>query len=83
MAINGGIRPYEIKIGIIALGMTFVIISGGIDLSVGSVYVTVGAFIMVLLNTGAGGWLSSIGLGGAPANTYRPKVVFRQRKERA
>ena len=54
-------------IGIIALGMTFVIISGGIDLSVGSVYVTVGAFIMVLLNTGAGGWLSSIGLGGAPA----------------
>ena len=39
-------------IGIIALGMTFVIISGGIDLSVGSVYVTVGAFLMVLLNTG-------------------------------
>lgn len=54
-------------IGIIALGMTFVIISGGIDLSVGSVYVTVGAFIMVLLNTGAGGWLAGIGLGGIPA----------------
>ena len=54
-------------IGIIALGMTFVIISGGIDLSVGSVYVTVGAFIMVLLNTGAVGWLQSIGLGGIPA----------------
>ncbi len=54
-------------IGIIALGMTFVIISGGIDLSVGSIYVTVGAFLMVLLNTGAGGWLSSIGLGGVPA----------------
>ncbi len=54
-------------IGIIALGMTFVIISGGIDLSVGSVYVTVGAFIMVLLNTGEGGWLASIGLGGIPA----------------
>ena len=54
-------------IGIIALGMTFVIISGGIDLSVGSVYVTVGAFLMVLLNTGAGGWLASIGLGGVPA----------------
>ncbi len=54
-------------IGIIALGMTSVIISGGIDLSVGSVYVTVGAFIMVLLNTGAGGWLQSIGLGGIPA----------------
>ncbi len=54
-------------IGIIALGMTFVIISGGIDLSVGSVYVTVGAFIMVLLNTSEGGWLASIGLGGIPA----------------
>lgn len=54
-------------IGIIALGMTFVIISGGIDLSVGSVYVTVGAFIMVLLNTGEGGWLASLGLGGVPA----------------
>ena len=51
-------------IGIIALGMTFVIISGGIDLSVGSVYVTTGAFIMVLLNTGESGWLTSIGLGG-------------------
>ena len=54
-------------IGIIALGMTFVIISGGIDLSVGSVYVTTGAFIMVLLNTGESGWLTSIGLGGIPA----------------
>ncbi len=54
-------------IGIIALGMTFVIISGGIDLSVGSVYVTVGAFLMVLLNTGAGGWLAGIGLGGISA----------------
>lgn len=54
-------------IGIIALGMTFVIISGGIDLSVGSVYVAVGAFIMVLLNTGAGGWLAGMALGGVPA----------------
>ncbi|WP_199714980.1 ABC transporter permease [Acutalibacter sp. 1XD8-33] len=54
-------------IGIIALGMTFVIISGGIDLSVGSVYVTVGAFIMVLLNTGESGWLAGMGLGGVPA----------------
>ena len=54
-------------IGIIALGMTFVIISGGTDLSVGSVYVTVGAFLMVLLNTGEGGWLASLGLGGIPA----------------
>lgn len=54
-------------IGIIALGMTFVIISGGIDLSVGSVYVAVGAFTMMLLDTGPNGWLGSLGLGGAPA----------------
>jgi ribose transport system permease protein len=37
-------------IGIIALGMTFVIISGGIDLSVGSVLVAAGAVIIVTLN---------------------------------
>ena len=54
-------------IGIIALGMTFVIISGGIDLSVGSVYVAVGAFTMVLLDTGDSGWLGRLGLGGIPA----------------
>lgn len=54
-------------IGIIALGMTFVIISGGIDLSVGSVYVAVGAFTMMLLDTGTNGWLQSIGLTGVPA----------------
>ncbi|NBK77699.1 ABC transporter permease [bacterium D16-76] len=54
-------------IGIIALGMTFVIISGGIDLSVGSVYVAVGAFTMMLLDTGANGWLKAMGLTGVPA----------------
>lgn len=54
-------------IGIIALGMTFVIISGGIDLSVGSVYVAVGAFTMMLLDTGTNGWLQGIGLTGVPA----------------
>lgn len=54
-------------IGIISLGMTFVIISGGIDLSVGSIYVAVGAFTMVLLDSGPNGWLGSVGLGGIPA----------------
>lgn len=54
-------------IGIIALGMTFVIISGGIDLSVGSVYVAVGAFTMMLLDTSANGWLKAVGLTGVPA----------------
>ena len=36
--------------GIIALGMTFVIISGGIDLSVGSMVALVGGVVIVLLN---------------------------------
>lgn len=36
--------------GIIALGMTFVIISGGIDLSVGSMVALVGGIVIVLLN---------------------------------
>lgn len=54
-------------IGIVALGMTFVIISGGIDLSVGSLYVASGAFCLVLLDTGAIGWFGKIGLTGLPA----------------
>lgn len=54
-------------IGIIALGMTFVIISGGIDLSVGSLYVASGAFCLVLLDVGSVGWLGKIGISGVPA----------------
>lgn len=54
-------------IGIVALGMTFVIISGGIDLSVGSIYVAVGAFTMMLLDVSGVGWLGQIGIGGVPA----------------
>ena len=40
--------------GIIALGMTFVIISGGIDLSVGSMTALCGGFAILAMN-GAGG----------------------------
>lgn len=54
-------------IGIVALGMSFVIISGGIDLSVGSIYVAAGAFCLVLLDTGAVGLFHKIGLEGVPA----------------
>ena len=36
-------------VGIIALGMTFVIISGGIDLAVGSTMVAIGAVVMSLI----------------------------------
>lgn len=53
--------------GIVALGMTFVIMTGGIDLAVGSTLVATGAFSMILLNTGSHGLLGGIGLTGAPA----------------
>lgn len=55
------------SVGIIALGMTFVIISGGIDLAVGSTLVAVGAITMTLIDATNGGWLGAIGLTGAPA----------------
>ena len=45
--------------GIVALGMTFVIIGGGIDLSVGSMLALVGALSMSVLNA-TGGELGSI-----------------------
>lgn len=54
-------------IGIIALGMTFVIISGGIDLAVGSTLVAVGAVVMVLVDTGPMGILLRLGITGTPA----------------
>lgn len=54
-------------VGIVALGMTFVIMTGGIDLSVGSTLVITGAFAMYLLDTGASGILGAVGLTGVPA----------------
>jgi ribose transport system permease protein len=54
-------------IGIISLGMTLVIISGGIDLAVGSTLVAVGAVIMMLIDTGPKGILLSMGITGFPA----------------
>lgn len=54
-------------IGIIALGMTFVIISGGIDLAVGSTLVAIGAVVMVLIDTGPMGVLQRMGITGLPA----------------
>lgn len=48
--------------GIIALGMTFVIISGGIDLSVGSMVALVGGIVILALN-----WLLGVfGASGEP-----------------
>lgn len=54
-------------VGIVALGMTFVIISGGIDLAVGSTLVAVGAVMMVLINGNADGLLTALGIEGVPA----------------
>jgi ribose transport system permease protein len=54
-------------IGIIALGMTFVIISGGIDLAVGSTLVAIGAVVMVLVDTGPMGILQRMGITGLAA----------------
>ncbi|PLR99277.1 ABC transporter permease [Bacillus sp. T33-2] len=54
-------------VGIIALGMTLVIMTGGIDLSVGSTLVAAGAFGMVLLDTSSRGILGMLGLTGIPA----------------
>lgn len=50
------------SVGIIALGMTFVIISGGIDLAVGSTLVAVGAITMTLIGaqTAAGSARSAL-----------------------
>lgn len=44
--------------GIIALGMTFVIISAGIDLSVGSMTALVGGFVIMTLNYFGGGYFA-------------------------
>ena len=54
-------------VGIVALGMAFVIISGGIDLAVGSTLVAVGAVMMVLINENEGGILAVAGITGVPA----------------
>ena len=55
------------SVGIVALGMTFVIISGGIDLAVGSTLVAVGAVLMVCVNSYPTGLLTGIGITDVPA----------------
>ena len=55
------------SVGIIALGMTLVIITGGIDLAVGSTLAGVGTVVMVLLDTSERGVLGKFGITGMPA----------------
>ncbi len=54
-------------VGLIALGMSFVIMSAGIDLSVGSTLVAVGAVLMMLIDRGPNGILINLGITGLPA----------------
>ncbi len=54
-------------VGIVALGMCFVIISGGIDLAVGSTLVAVGALLMFCINGYPTGLLTAAGITGIPA----------------
>lgn len=54
-------------VGLIALGMSFVIMSAGIDLSVGSTIVAVGASLMMLVDRGPNGILVNLGIEGLPA----------------
>lgn len=55
------------SVGMIALGMTFVVITGGIDLAVGSTLAGVATVVMVLLDTSAGrGVLVNAGITGVP-----------------
>lgn len=52
--------------GVIALGMCFAIISGGIDLSVGSTLCAIGATLLYMLDE-ANGPLAAMGITGIPA----------------
>lgn len=55
------------SIGMIALGMTMVIITGGIDLAVGSTLAGVGTVTMILIDTSPRGIFGKIGITGTPA----------------
>lgn len=66
-------------VGIAAIGMTFVIVSGGIDLSVGSMVAFVTVVIAWLLVAGAPPWVAAL-LGvasGAAAGTFNGLLVTR------
>jgi len=54
-------------VGMAALGMTMVIVAGGIDLSVGSVIALSTVVVAVLLKSGVSPWLAAAGAVGAAA----------------
>src|SRR6056297_1919546 len=71
--------------GIIALGMTFVIIAGGIDLSVGSMTAFVGGVVVIMVNYFGGGLLAiliAILVGllmGAAAGAFNGLIITKGR----
>jgi len=56
-------------VGIIALGMTFVITCGGVDLSSGASAAAVSAVLVLFLDTGGQGVMQALGISGIPAYT--------------
>lgn len=52
------------SVGIVALGMALVIISGGIDLAVGSTMAMAGAFFLMLTDCSGAGWLAAMHIDG-------------------
>ncbi len=66
-------------VGVIAIGMTFVIATGGIDLSVGSVLAAAGVFGGVLVDPDGTTWSSSSARSASPpcwARSTRPSIAF-------
>ena len=59
------------SVGMIALGMTLVIITGGIDLAVGSTLAGVGTILMTLIDTGEHGVLVRLGITGNAGLRHR------------
>jgi rhamnose transport system permease protein len=51
---------FTTEIGLVALGMTLVMITGGIDLSVGSVIALTAVIMGMLIQAGVGAWLAAL-----------------------
>jgi rhamnose transport system permease protein len=51
---------FTTEIGLVALGMTLVMITGGIDLSVGSVIALTAVAMGMLIQAGVGAWLAAL-----------------------
>ena len=65
-------------IGIIAIGMTFVIATGGIDLSVGAIVALVGVISTSLVVEGSGTPLIVSVLAGRPSVRHVQRPLYRQ-----